>query len=183
MKINQKFNTLTLKEYFYVIENHKKYNNFNTLGFYRSIIENNKLTLNEKILVRDYGHQFFRKTFDFLQLKDPKTFFDLEYLGKTLTKGDEQQIWEDIRKNQQKILESKKIKHRNFGEYAKHNCGEANCPFNGMMIKQGSWLAENNLHFASDKNKYNAKIKSERNKTNRKREQQIIKDEIVLLSE
>lgn len=40
MKINRKFNTLNFKEYLYFIENHKQFSDFNTLGLYRSIIEN-----------------------------------------------------------------------------------------------------------------------------------------------
>lgn len=74
MEIGQKFNTLTLNEYFFYIDNFKKYKDFNTLGLYRSIVENTKLTLNDKIAVREYAHKKFKKTYDFLQLKDPKTF-------------------------------------------------------------------------------------------------------------
>jgi hypothetical protein len=49
MEIEQKFNQLTAKEYLFYIDNHKKYTNFNTLGLYRSLLENEKLTLAEKI--------------------------------------------------------------------------------------------------------------------------------------
>jgi hypothetical protein len=90
MDIGQKFSSLTVKEYFFYIDNHKKYRDFNTLGLYRSIVENDKLGLKEKIAVREYAHLVFRKTFDFLQLKDPKTYVEVENLGKELTKGDEQ---------------------------------------------------------------------------------------------
>jgi hypothetical protein len=121
MEIGQKFNNLTLKEYFFCIDNYKKYTNFNALGLYRSLIENGKLTLEEKILVRNYANQIFQKTFDFLQLKDPKTFVEVSYLGQELTKGDEGKIWNEIKKSQQKILTDKKIKHRNFGDYSKGN--------------------------------------------------------------
>ena len=178
MEIGRKFNTLTLDEYFFYIDNYKKYSDFNTLGLYRSIVENQKLTIDNKIAVRDYAHQIFNKTFDFLQLKDPKTFVEVEYLGQELTKGDEQRIWDDIKKNQQKILADKRIKHRNFGDYSKHNCGYDNCIWNGLMIRQGSWLTESNMHFDSDKNKYQQKLKSDRRKAERKNERQIINKEI-----
>ena len=178
MEIGQKFNTLTLKEYFFYIDNYKKYTDFNTLGLYRSIVENEKLSLDEKIAVREYAHKTFKKTFEFLQLKDPKTFVDVQYLGQELTKGDERKIWDDIRRNQQKILADKKIKHRNFGEYSKHNCGYDTCIFNGIMIRQGSWLAESNMHFDGDKNKYAAKDKSDKRKSDRKQERQIIRKEL-----
>lgn len=177
MEIGQKFNTLTLKEYFFYIDNHKKYKDFNTLGLYRSIVENEKLALDDKIAVREYAHKLFKKTFDFLQLKDPKTFVEVEHLGQELTKGDERKVWDDVRRNQQRILEDKKIKHRNFGEYSKHNCGYDTCVWNGLMIRQGSWLSEGNMHFDSDRSKYNQKIKSERRKSDRKNERQIINRE------
>ena len=148
------------------------------LPIYRSIVENGKLSLDDKIAVKEYAHKTFWKSFDFLQLKDPKTFFDLEYLGQELTISQERQIWDDIRINQQRILADKKIKHRNFGEYSKHNCGYDTCPWNGMMIRQGSWLMESNMHFKSDKNKYGAKNKSDKRKSDRKREKQIIRKEI-----
>ena len=178
MEIGQKFNTLTLKEYFFYIDNHKKYKDFNTLGLYRSIVENENLTTDDKIAVRDYAHKTFIKTFEFLQLKDPKTFVEVEYLGQDLTKGDEQNIWDKVRRNQQRILEDKKIKHRNFGEYSKHNCGYETCVWNGIMIRQGSWLKESNMHFDSDKNQYTAKVKSEKLKADRKNEKRLIEKEL-----
>lgn len=178
MTIGQKFNTLTLKEYFFYIDNHKKYTDFNTLGLYRSIIENTKLNLNEKIKVREYAHKTFKKAFNFLQLKDPKTFIDITYLGQKLTTGDLENIWNEIRTNQQNILSSKKIKHRNFGNYSKHNCGDKNCIWNGIMIKQGSWLAENNIHFDTDKNKHLQKLKSKARKVDRKNSKQIIERDL-----
>jgi hypothetical protein len=178
MEIGQKFNTLTLKEYYFFIDNYKKYTDFNTLGLYRSIVENEKLTLADKIAVREYAHKTFKKTFDFFQLKDPKTFVEVEYLGQELTKGDEQNIWDNVRRNQQQILEDKRIKHRNFGEYSKHNCGYDTCVWNGIMIRQGSWLMESNMHFDSDKNQYVAKDKSEKRKADRKNEKRLIKKEL-----
>ena len=174
MEIGQKFNTLSLEEYFFYIDNYKKYKDFNTLGLYRSIVENDKLNLSEKIEVREYAHKSFKKTFDFLQLKDPKIFVDVTYLGQELTTGDEEKIWREIRKNQQKILADKKIKHRNFGEYSKHNCGREDCIWNGVMVRQGSWLMWTNMHFDSDKNKYEQRLKSKRRKSERKKEKQII---------
>ena len=45
-----------------------------------------------------------KKAFDFLQLKDPVTFVEIEYLGKELTKGDETKIWDGIKRNQQKNI-------------------------------------------------------------------------------
>ncbi|EPR71674.1 hypothetical protein [Cyclobacterium qasimii] len=176
MKIDKKFNQLSKEEYFYFIDNYKKYSDFNTLGLYRSICENENLELNDQIEIRDHANTVFEKTFNFYQLKDPKTYFDLTTLGLELTVADERQIWSDIRVNQEKILSDKKIKHRNFGEYSKHNCGHEDCPYNGIMIKQGSSLAENSMHFKSDKNEVSAKKKSQRFKKQRKNKHQIIQD-------
>jgi hypothetical protein len=176
MEIGQKFNTLTKEEYYFFIDNYKKYNDFNTLGLYRSIIENEKLTIDDKIEVRDYSHKTFQKTFDFLQLKDPITFIDVSFIGQEITKGDEKKIWDDIRENQQKILKEKQIKHRNFGSYSKHKCPYDDCPYLGIMVRQGSRLAERNMHFYSDKTKYSLKAKSERFKKDRKDEQKTIRE-------
>ena len=171
-------NTLTVEEYFFYIDNHKKYTDFNTLGLYRSIVEHERLSLEDKLKVRDYAHQTFRKAFDFLQLKDPMTFVALEYLGQELLEGDRQKIWDDLRKNQQKILADKKIKHRNFGDYSKHNCGKEACYLNGVMLNQGSPLAMLGMHFDSDRDKIAAKAKSDRRKSERKRKQQIVRKEL-----
>lgn len=178
MKIGKRFNQLSKSEYIHYIDNYKKYTDFNTLGLYRSICENEKLALLDKIEIRDYANTIFGKTFIFYQLKDPTTYFDLTTLGKELTVADEQKVWNDIKVNQQKILTDKKIKHRNFGNYSKHNCGYEDCRYNGLMIKQGSFLTESSMHFNSDKNEYAAKDKSERIKKQRKNKNQIIKDEL-----
>lgn len=157
MIINKKFNTLSLKEYIFFITNHKKYTDFNILGIYRSIIENDKLSLDEKVFVKNHADSLFKKTFDFLQIKDPITFFKLSTLGLILTQADESKIWNDIKTYQEKILSEKRIKHRNFGYYSKHNCGISTCPYNGVMIKQGSILSECKMTFGSDKKKRNKK--------------------------
>ena len=135
MKVGKQFNTLTYGEYLHLIENHRKFTDFNTLGLFRSIVEATKLNIDEKLELRKIAIAVFAKTFDFLQLKDPVTYFEVNTLGETLTAADKNQTWEDIRLNQQRILESKKLRHRNFGTYSKHLCGYDNCELNGLMIK------------------------------------------------
>jgi len=169
MKIEKPFNQFSLNEIFCFIDNRKKYTNFNTLGLYRSIIENEELSLDDKIKLREYANNVFQKTFDFLQLKDPKTYFDVSTLGMDLTIADENQFWKDIIQNQEIILKQKRIRHRNFGDYSKHNCGDENCVYNGMMVKQGSFLTENSMHFKTDKPKRDKKEKSKRYKRERKK--------------
>lgn len=175
MKIGKPFHELSLREYYFYIDNYKKYTDFNSLGLYRSIIEHETLNDTEKTEVRDYANRTFGKSYEFLQLKDPKTYFDLETIGKELTPADEKQLWKDIITHQQNILSDKKIKHRNFGNYSKHTCGYDSCHLNGLMIRQGSSLADSCMQFVSDKNRYTAKEKSDRRKSDRKNERQLIK--------
>lgn len=178
MKIGHKFNTLASKEYRFYIDNYKKYTDFNTLGLYRSIVENEKLSIQEKIEVRDYAHTFFLKSFDFLQLKDPDIFIKVSTLGQELTEADEWQLWENLKVNQQKILSDKRIKHRNFGVYSKHECSYEDCIWKGVMIKQGSPIAYGNIHFLSDSSRYGVQEKSAKFKTERKNIKQIINREL-----
>jgi hypothetical protein len=60
-KIDKQFNTLSLKEYFFFNENLKIHTDFITLGSYRSIIENEKLTSKEKLELRDFANSFSKK--------------------------------------------------------------------------------------------------------------------------
>ena len=162
MKINQSFNQLSKEEHLYFIENHKLYSDFNTLGLYRSLTENELLSVEELIEVRDFANSIFQKTFDFLQLKDPMTFFKVSHLGEDLTQGDELNAWRIIRENQQKILKDKKIKHRNFGTYSIHDCGLPYCPYNGLMIKQDTFKSRSGICFKTDENKDEKINKSKR---------------------
>jgi hypothetical protein len=150
MKIGIKLNQLTYAEYISILDRYQKYTDFNTLGLYRSILENDKLTLEQKIAIRELAHEKFLKTFEFLQLKDPRTYMKVSTLGETLTRADERQLWENVKTQQQKILTDKRIKHRNFGTYSKHDCGYEDCPYNGIMIHQGSRLSEGHIYFDSD---------------------------------
>ncbi len=179
MKIGKPFNQLTLEQYIHYIDNHKKYKDFNPLGLYRSLTEHKGLTIEEKLIIREHAHKVFKKTFDFLQLKDPHTYMEVSTLGQTLTNGDEEKIWADIRKNQQSILADKRIRHRNFGIYSKHTCGYEGCHLEGLMVRQGSILADSHMYFISDKNRYLAKDRSDRRKSERKRKRQIIDREIA----
>jgi hypothetical protein len=162
MKIGVKFNQLTYAEYLQVIEYHQKYTDFNTLGLYRSILENDKLDTSQKIAIRDIAHKKFFKTFEFLQLKDPYTYIQVATIGETLTKVNESQLWKNISVNQAKILKSKKIKHRNFGIYAKHDCRYDDCPYNGVMIRRGGFLSESIMRFDSDNHLWSKTWKSYR---------------------
>lgn len=162
MKIGVKFNQLTYAEYLQIIEYHQKYTDFNTLGLYRSILENETLDLGHKIAIRDLAHTKFFRIFEFLQLKDPYTYIQVSTIGETLTKADERQLWQNVRINQEQILKGKKIKHRNFGNYSKHDCGYDDCPYNGVMIRQGGFLTESTIRFDSDNHRWARQWKARR---------------------
>ncbi len=179
MTIGKKFNELTTEEYIFYIDNYKKYDDFNTLGLYRSLLENEKLLPEDKIKIREHAHTLFKKSFDFLQLKDPKVFVDVTYLGINLTKGDEEGIWNKLIKNQQTILKDKRLRHRNFGVYSKHKCPYEDCIYQGLMVRPNSFLAECNMHFIGDKFKYQQKAKSLRRKSERKNEKLIINEQML----
>ena len=89
MKIGKPFNQFTKQEYLESIPNHKQYSDFNTLGLYRSLLENGILSLEEKLEIRDLAHSYFQKTFVFLQLKDPFTYLKMYHLGEELTRQQE----------------------------------------------------------------------------------------------
>ena len=182
MKVGKQFNTLTYGEYLHLIENHKKFTDFNTLGLFRSILETTKLSLEEKLELRKVAVAAFEKTFEFLQLKDPRTYLAVTTLGQGLTAADKNQAWKDIRHNQQRILKSKKLKHRNFGTYSRHDCGYDTCFMNGLMTKQGSVLADygssGGMGFSSDTRNWFKPEKAARFKQDRKSEQQIISHRI-----
>jgi hypothetical protein len=144
-----------------LIKNRHKYTNFNTLGLYRSIVENQKLDLVQKIAVRELAHEHFLKTFEFLQLKDPFTYFEVSTLGQTLTVADKRQCWKHISTNQQQILKQKRIKHRNFGFYAKHVCGYEHCPYNDVMIPNSHRHRFVHISFNSDENICSKQLKAQ----------------------
>jgi hypothetical protein len=162
MLIDRQFNTFTYDEYFHHIKNHKDYDDFNTLGLYRSIVENENIDMEQKIAVRDFSHIYFEKFFEFLQVKDPHIYITISTLGEDLNKPNLDQLWTDIRANQQRILSDKKIKHRSFGVYSKHiDCGWDNCFCNGMMVRP-YWraLVTEEMRFKTDKGSYRQKAKS-----------------------
>ena len=111
-----------------------------------------------------------QKVFEFMQVRHPDLYVKMCLLWKTYINADEENLWFNIRLNQEKILHKKRIKHRNFWDYSKHNCWYENCPLNGIMVQQWSWFCESSMRGANDTKKQ----KSERRKSERKRKKQII---------
>ncbi|SFC05085.1 hypothetical protein SAMN05421780_102399 [Flexibacter flexilis DSM 6793] len=172
------FNRYTLPEYLAALDDYKQTKrDFNTLGFYRSILENEKLTLEEKQQVLAYAYPVIGKSFEFLVLKDPHTYYNISILGREQepTIPEYRHIWQEIKAKQQAILEAKDFGHRSFGTYSKHDCGYEDCPYNGLMIQKGSVLSEGELHFCSDRDRTSAKKKSLAHKKDRKQEHRLIR--------
>jgi len=88
MKIGRKLSTFSQGEYHNLLKNYLRFTDFNSLGLFRSILENEKLTLEQKIDIRDAAKNTFPKFFTFLQVKDPWTFRKLELLGQDVTVAD-----------------------------------------------------------------------------------------------
>ncbi len=163
MKLTKKFNQFTLAEYIDVLERHRDYSNFNVLGLFRSILENEKLDFAQKLEVKEIAISKFAKQFEFLQLKDPYTYIEIQALGQEdLTIADKSQMWKNLIVHQQKMLIAKKIGHRNFGTYSKHDCGIESCYYNGLMIKRGSILTESSIRFPTDEHTCRKQFKVER---------------------
>lgn len=176
MKINKRLNTLIYSEYLYLLKTYKSFTDFNHLGLFRSVLENAKLSLTQKIEIRDAAILAFPKFFEFLQLKDPWTFLQLKKLGQHFTVADEKRLWDVVRLNQQKILDKKRIGHKNFGVYSKHNCGYDTCNLNGIMVKQGSLLTEQDM---VNRKKYSTFSKSARYKKERKKHYRVIQVDLA----
>ena len=52
MKISRQLNTFSYSEYIHLLKNHARYTDFNSLGLFRSILENEKLTAKQKFATR-----------------------------------------------------------------------------------------------------------------------------------
>ncbi|WP_426493524.1 hypothetical protein [Hymenobacter sp. 102] len=151
MKLSCRLNQLTEPEYLHLLANYRRYTNFNSLGLFRSLLENEKLSQVQRQYLRDAAIAAFPKFYEFLQLKDPVTYAQLSMLGQELTVADERAVWEEIKRQQQRLLTQKRLGHRNFGTYSRHNCPYTTCPYNGLMVRQNSRLAESVLRFHSER--------------------------------
>ena len=179
MKIGKPFNQLSKTRLLHVIDHHKRYEDFNSLGLYRGIVEHKRLSLEDKLEVVERAHQHFRKFFQFLQVKAPWTYLEIMNLGKwdEITAGEHEQMKRDIRRNQQRILKKKRIKHRSFGIHSKHNCVET-CWVNGLMVRQDSWFAEDKIWFEDDERSWMQRDKSDRRRVERKQIHRLIDQEL-----
>lgn len=150
MKLNRRLNQLSEAEYQHLLANYQRYTDFNSLGLFRSLLENEKLDLPQRLRLRDAAIEAFPKFYEFLQLKDPHTYLRLSTLGQELTIADERAAWEQIKRNQQRLLTDKGIRHRNIGVHARHDCGNPECPCRGTMTQPNSILTDSYIWFRTD---------------------------------
>jgi hypothetical protein len=122
MVSGKKYNDYQYEELKELLDKGQADKEINVLGFYRSLLENKHLSVEQAIELRETAHGHFQKQFNFFQIKDPSTYLKVTLLGEEYTKGDEDNLWRQIVRNQQSILKEKRIKHRNFGTYSIHNC-------------------------------------------------------------
>ena len=92
MKLNRRLNQLSAAGYRHVLANYPRYPDFNSLGLFRSILENEQLDLAQRLQIRDAAIAVFPKFYEFLQLKDPDTYLRLRTLGQELTSADKQAV-------------------------------------------------------------------------------------------
>ena len=116
MKLNRRFNTLTLAEYRALIPRHAAYADFNPLALYRSIMENRKLDEAAKQEVLALANRYFQRFYDFLPAKDPQTYFELSLLGQPpLSDAQWRQYYWKIREQGEKLAKGKGIRNHRVG--------------------------------------------------------------------
>ncbi|SEQ79602.1 hypothetical protein [Neolewinella agarilytica] len=170
MKIGRPINQLTARALRRLLSDYRRYTDFNRLGLFRGILESQILNPHEKQEIRDLAKETFRKYYDFLVVKDPYTWDRLEHLGENRNRQQEGQDWKEIRRKQEEILRRKRIRHRNFGVYSRHDCGYETCNVNNCMTRpKGPNRYGSEMSFDSDRYKYARKEKSRRHKQQRRR--------------
>jgi len=160
MKIGRPFHQLSVGTLRRLIPAYRKYTDFNRLGFFRGLLESQKLSLDEQQELLALGKSTFARYYDFLVVKDPYTWDKLENLGITRTRQAENADWLKIREKQFEILRRKRFGHRNFGINSRHDCGYEHCKLNNFMTKpkyQSRYGSE--IWFKQDSRKYSKKEK------------------------
>ncbi|WP_315368077.1 hypothetical protein [Kingella oralis] len=115
MKINKKFNQMSIAEYHHYIAHHQKYADFNPLGLYRSILENPKLNEAAQLEVLALANRHFQRFYDFLFAKDPFTYSRLATLGQGLSETALRQHLRDTWDRREKWCAEKDIRLQRIG--------------------------------------------------------------------
>ena len=115
MKINKKFKQMSMAEYRHYIAHHQKYADFNPLGLYRSILENDKLDEATRLEVLAFANQYFQRFYDFLFVKDPVTYSRLATLGQGLSETQQRQHLSHVWDGREKWCAEKGIRHQRIG--------------------------------------------------------------------
>ncbi len=115
MKINKKFKQMSMAEYRHYIAHHQKYADFNPLGLYRSILENDKLDEAAQLEILAFANQYFQRFYDFLFVKDPVTYSRLATLGQGLSETEQRQHLSRVWDRREKWCAEKGIRHQRIG--------------------------------------------------------------------
>jgi hypothetical protein len=127
-------NTLTAQGYRKLLASPHGRKQVNTLGLFRSIVENRKLPEEEKAAIRDACREAFPQFYGFLPVKDYRTYWALEALGREMTEADWRALKERSWREAAAWVKQRRIRHRSFGVHSKHEC-EPTCPMLGTMVK------------------------------------------------
>ena len=115
MKINKKFKQMSMAEYHHYIAHHQKYADFNPLGLYRSILENDKLDEAAQLEILAFANQYFQRFYNFLFIKDPVAYSKLATLGQGLSETQQRQHLSHVWDRREKWCAEKGIRHQRIG--------------------------------------------------------------------
>ena len=111
MKVNKKFKQMSMAEYRHYIAHHQKYADFNPLGLYRSILENDKLDEAAQLEILAFANQYFQRFYDFLFIKDPVAYSRLATLGQDLSETQQRQHLSRVWDRREQWCAEKAIRH------------------------------------------------------------------------
>ena len=104
-----------MAEYRHYIAHHQKYADFNPLGLYRSILENDKLDEAALLEILAFANQYFQRFYNFLFVKDPVTYSRLATLGQGLSETQQWQHLSHVWDRREKWCAEKGIRHQRIG--------------------------------------------------------------------
>ena len=104
-----------MAEYHHYIAHHQKYADFNPLGLYRSILENDKLDEAARLEILAFANQYFQRFYDFLFVKDPVTYSRLATLGQGLSETQQRQHLSRVWDRREQWCAEKGILHQRIG--------------------------------------------------------------------
>ena len=106
---------MSMAKYRHYIAHHQKYADFNPLGLYRSILENDKLDEAARLEVLALANQYFQRFYNFLFIKDPVAYSRLTTLGQGLSETQQRQHLSHVWDRREQWCAEKGIRHQRIG--------------------------------------------------------------------